>query len=59
MNVYTFVYKNLWGQWKYKRFKATCDTDARFTARVIYREEDRKFSCGFALIDFYGNYIDL
>lgn len=61
MKKYHVTYK-LWNSdtWKCEFFEATCDTDARFTARMIFREAIyHKMGCGLSLIDFYGNYIDL
>lgn len=60
MKWYHVSYKSWLGQWKCERFQATCDTDARFTARMIYRDKIyHNLGCGLVLIDFYGNYIDL
>lgn len=61
MKKYHVTYK-LWNssKWECKYFEATCDTDARFIARMIYR--DRVYDnlcCGLSLIDFHGNYIEL
>lgn len=59
MKTYTFNYKTWLGDWKCKRFEATCDTDARFTARMLLRQEYAKYSCGFSLMSFHGRYIDI
>lgn len=59
MKIYTFNYKAWCGEWKYKRFEATCDTDARFTARMLLRQEYANYACGFSLVDFYGRYIEI
>lgn len=59
MKIYSMNFKDWYGVWQCERFEATCDTDARFTARAIYRRENRRFACGFSLQDFYGNYIEL
>ena len=59
MRTYSMTFKTWLGRWDCVRFEATCDTDARFIARSIYREKLRKGCCGFSMMDFDGNYIDL
>ena len=59
MKTYSMTFKNWIGQWEYAMFQATCDTDARFIARSIFRDAWNKGACGFTLYDFNGNYIDL
>ena len=59
MKKYHVTYKTYYGEWKCEFFEATCDTDARFTARMIYRRVRNRFGVGMVLLDFWGNYIDL
>ena len=59
MKTYTLTYKTWLGNWKAIRFEGTCNTDARFTARMLFREAEKNMCCGYTLYDFYGNYIEL
>jgi hypothetical protein len=59
MKKYTLNYRGCMGQYGVKTFEATCDTDARFAARMFAREIWRQHGCAPALFDFYGNYIEL
>lgn len=59
MRTYHVTYKTWTGKWVCKRFEATCDTDARFIARMHYRDMYANLGCGMSLMDFWGNYIEL
>ena len=59
MKQYSMTWKNWNGIWEGTTFKATCDTDARFTARAIFRKKIRAHNCGFTLMSFSGRYIKL
>jgi len=59
MKRYSMTWKNWNGDWDGTTFEATCDTDARFTARAILRKKIRSHSCGFTLMSFSGRYIEL
>ena len=59
MKKYSMTFKTWCGDWDYVSFEATCDTDARFTARMIFREKNAQMCYGFSMMDFYGNYIEL
>ena len=59
MKKYNLQYRNFLGGYCYKLFTATCDTDARFEARMMVRQIQREFGCAPALFDFNGNYIEL
>ena len=59
MKKYSMTFKTYYGFWKARNFEATCDTDARFIARAIFREEIVHLACGFTLMDFNGKYIEL
>ena len=59
MKKYTLNYRGSQGQYLYKCFTATCDTDARFTARMYTREIMSECGGNPALFDFNGNYIEL
>ena len=59
MKKYTFQYRNCIGEYCYQCFEATCDTDARFTARSLTRDIISALGCAPSLFDFYGNYIEL
>ena len=60
MRKYHVTYKTWLGRWTCEHFVATCDTDARFIARMIYRDKVlENLCCGFSLIDFFGNHIEL
>ena len=59
MRKYNLQYRDAFGRYLCKNFEATCDTDARFEARMMVRQIQKSFGCAPALFDFYGNYIEL
>ena len=59
MKRYSMTWKNWNGEWDGTSFEATCDTDARLTARAIIRDRMYHWSCGFTLVSFSGRYIEL
>jgi len=59
MKKYNLNYRNFLGEYCCTPFEATCDTDARFEARMMVRQIQRELGCAPALFDFYGNYIEL
>ena len=55
---YSMNYKNFYGNWKFKIFKANSRDDALAIAKDIYESQTRELCCGFYLMDFYGNIIN-